>query len=52
MPARLIIERGHDGPKLIQTYDTRDEAEEARRELIEENPEEARAPLHPRREGN
>jgi hypothetical protein len=43
MPAHLIIERGHDGPKLLQTYETREEAEEARSELIEENPEESSA---------
>jgi hypothetical protein len=44
MPAHLIIERGHDGPKLLQTYETREEAEEARRELIAENPKESSAP--------
>ena len=43
MPAHLIIERGHDGPKLLQTFETREEAEDARRELIAENPQESSA---------
>lgn len=41
MPAHLI-ERDHDGPKLLQTFETREEADEAREELIGLNPEMAR----------
>ena len=42
MPAHLIIERAHRGPRLFQTFDSREEAEETREELIAENPEIAR----------
>ena len=41
MPAHLIIDRAHHGPRLLQTFETREEAEDAREELIAENP-----PLH------
>ena len=42
MPVHLIIERDHDGPKLLETVETREEAEEARAELHQENPDWAR----------
>ena len=42
MPAHQIIERAHRGPRLLQTFATREEATRFARKLVAENPEMAR----------
>lgn len=43
MTAHLIIERTHHGPRLVQTFESREAAEESRQELIAEEPDLERA---------
>ena len=37
MPAHLVIDRAHHGPRLLQTFATREDADEAREELVAES---------------